>query len=414
MDAWLKDVLVEHTFLAQPFLDSEALVAHSPTSFLALLREIVRGTNHSCMVGSRVVQLPSGLSGIVADTCSRVQGVVLDAFDISPAGLAMRRITGAETREWLARAASDQADASLASFDGMLRGFARFPACAAARAALVGRMNERSMQAEARRAARAQGIAEADRCRAALEAQRAAEARALAEAELRRTAEEAQRLATEGLRAAQQVLEQQAAQQRLAADEEAARARARAAAATEALAAASKSRWGSRGWLRRVAFMLLFCATCAAACAAGKRAVGVWAEQRRAAEVLRQADEARQAAEAEAAVRAEAEAMAEEERRVRVEADREAERIRAEAAAEEAQRAAEAEARAREEEATRAAREAKEKAGGGGARGSQPGNAWPGRMARIGAVIATAARGLAGLAGRGLCSVAKLFCGHCS
>ncbi len=171
-----------------PFADNSTGQPHTLGSYLALMQEIVNGTNANIAAGRLAVQLPAGLSGMVAEMGGRALDDALQAFRDSTDAV-IEGVSGAETREGLQVIFAEHRRISMSRYDDAMRGFHRFPSTQAAKAGLADQIQARIAHAETLHAARAQVLAEAEGRRIATAARLVAEATA-------RAAEEASRIAT--------------------------------------------------------------------------------------------------------------------------------------------------------------------------------------------------------------------------
>jgi hypothetical protein len=140
-----------------PLVDRQVNVPLTGCSFVAFLEETLRITNLNIASGQSIVQLPSGLVGIVTSRCDQVREQCLRSFHASPGGHATNasNITGHESASVLATTYRTQGEEpTLAEFDSSLRGFSKYPIVQTRRQELISTLRIFLQQAESLRLTR--------------------------------------------------------------------------------------------------------------------------------------------------------------------------------------------------------------------------------------------------------------------
>jgi hypothetical protein len=142
-----------------PLMNQEVNAPHTGGSFIAFLEETLRSTNLNIASGQLVIQLPSGLVGMVTARCDQAREQCLKNFHAGPAGRATNssNITGQESASTLESTFRTQGEVPcLAEFDSSLGGFSSYPIVQTRRQELISTLRGFLQQAESLRCSRAE------------------------------------------------------------------------------------------------------------------------------------------------------------------------------------------------------------------------------------------------------------------
>jgi hypothetical protein len=182
------DWIEQHTdtVFNSPFTDAQSGVLHTTTSFALFLKETVRITNANIAAGRNIVQLPSGVDGLVVGLCYRAREQALAGYFAAVGTPRVEAVVGTETEAALRTAAEISETGALSGYDTQTQGVAAFAGCILARQQLQAATAGHRAAVLARFNDRREGIAQAAR----LAAERLAKARAEADARAQAAAAE--------------------------------------------------------------------------------------------------------------------------------------------------------------------------------------------------------------------------------
>jgi hypothetical protein len=140
-------------------MNQEVNAPHTGGTLSAFVEETLRSTNLNLASGQLMVQLPSGLVGMVTARCDQIREQCLKNFHAGPAGRAtnISNITGHESASTLESTFRTQGEVPcLAEFDSSLRGFSSYPIVQTRRQELISILRGFLQQAESLRCSRAE------------------------------------------------------------------------------------------------------------------------------------------------------------------------------------------------------------------------------------------------------------------
>jgi hypothetical protein len=170
VDQWLESTLRVRDLIQSPLVNQEVNAPHTGASFIVFLEETLRSTNLNIASGQLIVQLPSGLVGMVTARCDQVREQCLKNFHAGPAGIATNpdNITGHESASALESTFQTQGEVPcLAEFDSSLRGFSSYPIVQTRRDELISTLRGFLQQAESLRHSREEAHRQAQEVAAA-------------------------------------------------------------------------------------------------------------------------------------------------------------------------------------------------------------------------------------------------------
>ena len=157
VEAWLGGV--GSSMLTDAFVDTRAGVVHTQSSFLLLLREMVRATNENIAAGRFVVQPAAGVEGVVEQLVLKAAAECRGFFKV------LEALTGSETQQAVEDMGARSCSYALVHFDRLMCPFQASPCVASCRQRLSGEFSAGMRGAETTRRDRAAILLEVEKSR---------------------------------------------------------------------------------------------------------------------------------------------------------------------------------------------------------------------------------------------------------